>query len=956
MATSLFGAMVHPAGASPVDSDTLVYLSGGGTSNEATASGALTVSKGVGSFSQISDVSASTLHDGADGAVFTNEASLAVGGTKSCIQFADGGETPYCRGSYTFECIFRTTSTQSENPYIFRHSGGWMLQFANNCSSIVLWYPGWTLRGQSSTGINDGSWHHLAVVQDIATGKVSFFVDYALVSQTDVDLGSSPSSTDIFLGAFDKSANNSLLNSAYDEVRLTKRALAPREFLMNEAVFVRERRKDAVIDSDTLAYVPFDAARFVFDENVARERNASLPSVNLTVKAATVREASGMSLYSSPLAASTAVENASSLHAATNSTVGSSGYLAMTSGLDYLRDDFTMEIFVRADSLSCLRSHADDPVYVFDGTAFCLQWGSDGKTSLYDVDAVWNLAGSSENLVDGQWHHLAVVWEQDALTLSYYVDHRLLSSYIRSEDMSGYTPTGLYVNNSRWGLEATSIHTAGDAHFDEFRLTRRALKATEFLSQRRYPVDDGTLYYNSFDMQRHVGDVDLPVRSIRVGNYVANGGRQETTNTPVSATLYSAALNGIAFGDNGALYMEKLANDISSVGGGYILTNVPPSFAERSFTYETFFRLDRAPTGQSYFLAYVGVGFVYVNTSGSLCASVKNFSQPLIGGGTNVVDGAWHHLAVVRDQVHGTVGVYLDYRRIGWLEGCASIVADGQTPSSEIYIGGYGRVEGSGTIYALQNSFTEVWMDELRITGRALKPTEFLALSPFSADPLLYARYEGSWAATSPGPYAVDGEPSGAAAFSRQARVSGEIRDAEGNALAADTAGLSLSGGVVTYQANGAFDAESATTEVFIKGRSASSADANVIAFAKMNDVSTPVWSLSADGTFAVHTAADGRTFDLSSSLGMVDGMWHHLAVSYSPTGNDTAVKVWWDYANVLDTTVSGAIDFSSAAGFVLGSDAFTGAMDELRMSVGVLSPADFLHSAPPNGSMIIIW
>ena len=112
--------------------------------------------------------------------------------------------------------------------------------------------------------------------------------------------------------------------------------------------------------------------------------------------------------------------------------------------------------------------------------------------------------------------------------------------------------------------------------------------------------------------------------------------------------------------------------------------------------------------------------------------------------------------------------------------------------------------------------------------------------------------------------------------------------------------GLSLAGGTVSYRGNGAFDAESATAEAFVRGR-ATSPDANVIAFAAANDLSAPVWAVSAGGTVTVRTAAGGRTFALSETL--ADGTWHHLAVSYAPAGGDTAVKVWVDYDCAIDAT-----------------------------------------------------
>ena len=952
--------------AAPIDSDTLVYLSGsksGGTVvNEATAADALTIGNVWGTYTQYDEVAAATLCDGVAGEAFANTASLGVNSSRVCIRFSDPGRTSYCHGSFTFECVFKTTSTQTDGPYIFYHQGGWMLQFDGTCSKVWLKYPGWTARGGSPV-INDGQWHHLAVVQDLAAGVVDFYVDYSLVSRTAVELGASPSNSEIVLGAFRSSdAALSVLNSRYDEVRLTKRALAPGEFLMSEAMreamIARTRRNDLVIDADTLVYVPFDTFRFVTDHNVARERNASLPVVDMTMRASTRYDAPGMPLYDSPFHDAATLANATSIHFVTNDTggtYGSSGYLAMTSGLDYLKDDFTLEIFVKADNRSSLLAYAAGGcIYVFDQLAFYLRWEGDGRTRLCAGD--WNGPGYTGNIVDGKWHHLAAVWEQERKTFTYYVDHAKFGSYTCANDLSGYAPTALYINTGHWNAGG-NYYNGGDMQYDEFRLTRRALKATEFLSQRQYPVDGDTLYYKGFEKRfgglQIYGDIDLPVKSIVTGNNVQYGGKFESTNTTAAATLHSAAQDGIAYTNASALYIDKLASDTGGVGGGYILTN-SAFVATDDFTFETFFKLDRAPTMQSYFLSMIDTCYVYVSTEGKLMSTVSGFSRHAVPGGTNVVDGVWHHLAAVYEKERGVYSVYLDYRLLGSLDGCETLVRSGTSGATEIYIGGFNRMEtAQGALFGLSQSFTQVWLDDFRLTARALKPTEFLTAATLATEgPLLYARYETSWTATGDGPYAVAGEPSGAAALTSAARTSWEIRDAQGETLFADAAGLSLAGGTVSYRGNGAFDAESATAEAFVRGR-ATSPDANVIAFAAANDLSAPVWAVSAGGTVTVRTAADGRTFALSETL--ADGAWHHLAVSYAPAGGDTAVKVWVDYACAIDATVTGRVGFPSAAGFVLGSEAFTGMIDEFRVSRGVHDAADLLYAAPPRATIFIM-
>ena len=48
-------------------------------------------------------------------------------------------------------------------------------------------------------------------------------------------------------------------------------------------------------------------------------------------------------------------------------------------------------------------------------------------------------------------------------------------------------------------------------------------------------------------------------------------------------------------------------------------------------------------------------------------------------------------------------------------------------------------------------------------------------------------------------------------------------------------------------------------------------------------------------------------------------------------------------------------VDSDTLAGFTLGSGAFTGAMDELRLRAGVRGPADFLYAAPPRCTILVV-
>jgi hypothetical protein len=85
-------------------------------------------------------------------------------------------------------------------------------------------------------------------------------------------------------------------------------------------------------------------------------------------------------------------------------------------------------------------------------------------------------------LDDGVWHHIALVFDADTLTMTGYVDYKAVtSSTVKTKDYSGSGDIRLSGENAGYQTFAGS--------FDEVRITRRALDAREFLTTR--PVSGG---------------------------------------------------------------------------------------------------------------------------------------------------------------------------------------------------------------------------------------------------------------------------------------------------------------------------------------------------------------------------------------------------------------------------------------------------------------------------------
>ena len=113
-------------------------------------------------------------------------------------------------------------------------------------------------------GIADGEWHHVAVVYDKANKKVTLYLDYqSYGSKENVELIDEPAPTkderriQIGDGYYDIYLNTAYqMNGCLDEIRITRRALDPQEFLTTIPVATGKTLFWSGLDSDltTLPY------------------------------------------------------------------------------------------------------------------------------------------------------------------------------------------------------------------------------------------------------------------------------------------------------------------------------------------------------------------------------------------------------------------------------------------------------------------------------------------------------------------------------------------------------------------------------------------------------------------------------------------------------------------------------------------------------------------------------
>ena len=217
---------------------------------------------------------------GFDEKLFPNIGSLAITGTQPAGAAAPGTDVinvpyPACRlpeTNFTLECVFKTeaTSTSEMDTFIccpflkWGVSNGKVLArgYGTSYSDFKDLASSWT--------VNDGQWHHAAVVYE--NGYFSSFVDYKRVNRIAKTLHIATGTSETFLIGAQKlnfasgASGAQAFQGKIDAVRITRRALTPGEFLSTRSA---EKLMMVTFDDDKHPYAPGQTGAIAPDEGEA---------------------------------------------------------------------------------------------------------------------------------------------------------------------------------------------------------------------------------------------------------------------------------------------------------------------------------------------------------------------------------------------------------------------------------------------------------------------------------------------------------------------------------------------------------------------------------------------------------------------------------------------------------------------------------------------------------------
>ena len=646
--------------------------------------------------------------------------------------------------------------------------------------------------------------------------------------------------------------------------------------------------------------------------------------------------------------------------------------------------NLTLEAFVRLGDVPITGSYMR-PIILKANEAFQGTWGlhvfesnlfyrvtfllDDGTTLAHG----WGNGSKNVRIDDGRWHHMALTVDFGTRKVYSYVDYVRISTATMNEKAIGF----YHPANSPLQIGGNANHSTRrhNGEIDEVRISDEALPPEKFL--RYIPmreIDGDTMYYLPFD----AGAEDWFSTTAPPINAATNVVGSITVYKNATLAEMPCVTNDVP-GDgirNGVFASDRCANGgathlpVTGVGAhhgvSFLLRDPNNLIAASNFTFEAFVKTDRQTTKPAdsqyadsfslFFSGYMKVLMNGANTQLLFRYNGTNMTDRYVG---RIDDGRWHHVAYVYDAAAETMTGYVDYKQV------ATAVVGSGGHGTEI------RISGQDSSYQTLPGC----VDEVRITRRALSPTEFLTTHDCVTNTTLaHADFEDGLD-MSPDTGLID-------AGIATARTGGSVPVLDASVpgrIALDGAAMQdvrdnkksvrIDGGKLGWKEQTFLNLPTFTVEFFAKLDSLDSS-ANLIRMTHGASADgNPLWALYEidvqSGKRYVRLATyDGTTFnhhDVLANSTLVDGRWHHWALTFDgSSGTQTVVKFYRDYTQIGTCTASHLINYPSGVHTLsIGGTSnnpchIHGNYDELRVSEGVLPTDKFMRIFPTSTVLLV--
>jgi hypothetical protein len=582
------------------------------------------------------------------------------------------------------------------------------------------------------------------------------------------------------------------------------------------------------------------------------------------------------------------------------------------------------------------------------------------------------------------WDHVAITFDAETRKETAYVNYVKVGEKTFNEGYGmEYADFPLIIGAS--GASNGSYDNIGfGGNIDEFRISDVALAPSQFLRMCSPVALPETTHFYTFEAPTNFSwNSTWPWRNLAPVAYEGSGKSmalykrdyptvgQDSDTTP-GATVRSGLLAD-ASAENDVSFHTSTNQPATDATSAYFKAFGRKRFFATDFTFEMAFKMPPQPTSaalsgadDSSFLVFAGLWGIRVFRGANKQLSFYDGYNYDLGRYT---DSEWHRLAYVFEKASGEHRIYID----GVQKLAKTRSRNPDTDNDDWYLLSDGNWWGKSWGLNLSAG----WIDDVRVTEKALRPHEFLTSVPKEDNGNVLAWYSFENDSLANGVY---DDFIGAGALSAGADFSTktpggkkEIRDSERNKIRDNFKSLEFAGGKAVWPRNSILERKDMTVEFFARQKSASPG-AGLVTLLR-SDTGTNSTALAAtDAIWSVRVGNDGRTPEVYVNNGTAQtiafpanavlGGWRQYAVSFIPDGGDTTVKIFCDNTLVKTGTVTGALQIPSANGGAIpvvggtsgGADiAFNGNIDEVRISAGEVAIADMLYAPGEAGTIFTV-
>ena len=631
-----------------------------------------------------------------------------------------------------------------------------------------------------------------------------------------------------------------------------------------------------------------------------------------------------------------------------------------------------------------------------DGTIAVRFATSDGSSVWYTGDGL-----GKTKVNDGAWHHVAFTYDGSHVRI--YVDYALDK---KSSDSSGrvYTKTGTIPTYSSDNVTWVGGYATGDANnggrkfpgvIDEMRVSNATLQPEQFLRMQPLDMDSDEIVRVSFTPDEYgvllkkdymnLADALGPNRQKAVFRKVSDAGSSSYDTETKAGDIMAGKTETDTWVENAASFYQETngvgkANYIQMNGISTVITN--DAGANASYTVEMFFKTRKTiggeGSGKQSIMRFGGQPWWDVRLDGenSKLHYVDNkadgTSDPFnrAESTADADDCKWHHVAVVVNGPAQKISFYFDYALDKSRTGTLPNVGNGNS----IFFAS--RESGNG-------QFFDGWIDDIRVTHRALEPREFLTTRPVgSGDISLLALFEQNYdfICASNANLSVTGDDEARTGdnvptFVKASRGTLLLDGTNGTEQATNDYSVHLSRGRVVFPSNPIWVLDSYTVEFWAKFDGVIDKNGTVASDPETLDSHIPIMRLatgnsnsydwyvyrgrekSRNNCIQMAIGNEYPVWSLPSGKLLIDGKWHHYAFTFEPVndGTNTLVQIFYDYKNVRygnpsrsGVTVGSRLPKRVDGRLMLGEGSsphpnLIGEFDAVRVSKGVLDPSQFL-------------